>query len=92
MAYYAFYQDRKVTCWERTHFDVQADTYEEALAIIKSWGGEDVALWEEEEKVSSQTALPSMKRAKPYLPRITTDKPRLKSLTSVARPSQTTQT
>lgn len=51
MAYYAFYQDRKVTCWERTHFDVQADSYEEALAMIKSWGGEDVVLWEDEEKV-----------------------------------------
>lgn len=51
MAYYAFYQDHKVTCWERTHFDVQADSYEEALAMIKSWGGEDVALWEDEEKI-----------------------------------------
>ncbi|KGL47529.1 MULTISPECIES: hypothetical protein [Bacteroidales] len=51
MAYYTFYQDRKVTCWERTHFEVQADTYEEALAMVKSWNGEDVALWEDEEKV-----------------------------------------
>ena len=48
---FSFYQDRKVTCWERTHFDVQADTYEEAVAIVKSWGGEDVALWEDDDKV-----------------------------------------
>ena len=51
MAYYTFYQDRKVTYWERAHFDVQANSYEEAIAIVQSWNGEDVALWEDEEKV-----------------------------------------
>ena len=49
---FSFYQDRKVTCWERTHFEVQADTYEEAVAIVKSWGGEDVILWEDDERIA----------------------------------------
>ncbi len=51
MKKFSFYQDRKVTCWERTRFEVQAETYAEALAMIKSWGGEDVALWEDDDKV-----------------------------------------
>lgn len=32
-----FYQDRKVTCWERTQFSIEAESYKEALEIIKSW-------------------------------------------------------
>ncbi|WP_152566951.1 hypothetical protein [Porphyromonas sp. COT-108 OH1349] len=35
MANYAFYQDRKVTCPERTHFNVQAGTYEEAFVRLR---------------------------------------------------------
>lgn len=31
-----FYQDRKVTCWERDFFTVQAESYEEAVAIVKA--------------------------------------------------------
>ncbi|WP_211605360.1 hypothetical protein [Porphyromonas gingivalis] len=46
-----FYQDRKVTCWERTHFEVTAENYEEAVAIVKSWRGEDVLCFEDNEKV-----------------------------------------
>ena len=42
MEKFNFYQDRKVTCWERTHFDVKAESYEEAVAIVKSWQGADV--------------------------------------------------
>lgn len=76
MAYYTFYQDRKVTCWERTHFDVQADTYEEAVAIVKSWGGEDVLYGRTMIRLFSQTAIPSTKQVKPYPPRRITDEPR----------------
>ena len=32
MEAFRFYQDRKVTCWERTHFEVTAESYEEAVA------------------------------------------------------------
>lgn len=46
-----FYQDRKVTCWERTHFDVKAQSYEEAVAIVKSWQGEDVLCFEDDENI-----------------------------------------
>ncbi len=45
---YHFYQDRKVTCWERTHFTVKAENHKEAIAIIKSWKGEDVLVKEDE--------------------------------------------
>lgn len=51
MEAFRFYQDRKITCWERIHFDVTAETYEEALTIVQSWQGEDVMVWEDEEKV-----------------------------------------
>ena len=37
MEAFRFYQDRKVTCWERTHFEVTAENYEEAVAIVSSW-------------------------------------------------------
>lgn len=50
MEAFRFYQDRKVTCWERTHFEVTAETYEEALAIVQSWQGEDMMEWEDEKK------------------------------------------
>ena len=33
MGEYKFYQDRKVTSWERDYFSVKADSYEEAEAI-----------------------------------------------------------
>lgn len=42
MEKYKFYQDRKVTSWERDHFSVEADSYEEAVAIVRSWECEDV--------------------------------------------------
>ena len=51
MQNFRFYQDRKVTCWERTRFEVKAESYEEAVAIIKSWQGEDVLFFEDDEKV-----------------------------------------
>ena len=38
MEKYKFYQDRKVTSWERDYFSVEADSYEEAVNIIRSWG------------------------------------------------------
>ena len=35
-----FYQDSKVTCRMRTKFQVKAENYKQAVAIIKSWQGE----------------------------------------------------
>lgn len=46
MEAFRFYQDRKITCWERTRFEVTAENYEEAVAIVKSWQGEDVLCFE----------------------------------------------
>lgn len=43
MGKYRFYQDTKVTSWERDHFSVEADSYEEAVAIVRSWNCEDVS-------------------------------------------------
>ena len=43
MGKYKFYQDRKVTSWERDYFSVEADSYEEAEAIVRSWNCEDVS-------------------------------------------------
>ena len=43
MGKYQFYQDRKVTTWERDYFSVEADNYEEAEAIVHSWNCEDVS-------------------------------------------------
>ena len=51
MQNFRFYHDRKVTCWERTHFEVSAGSYEEAVALVKSWQGEDVLCFEDNEKV-----------------------------------------
>ena len=51
MEKFNFYQDRKVTCWERTHFDVKAESYEEAVALVKSWQGEDVLCFEDDENI-----------------------------------------
>ena len=51
MEKFNFYQDRKVTCWERTHFDVKAESYEKTVAIVKSWQGEDVLCFEDDENI-----------------------------------------
>ena len=51
METFSFYQDRKVTCWERTRFDIIAENYEEAVALVKSWQGEDVLCFEDNEKI-----------------------------------------
>ena len=42
MGNFRFYQDCKVTCWERDYFTVEADNYEEAEAIVRSWKCDDV--------------------------------------------------
>ena len=39
---FRFYQACKVTCWERDYFTVEAENYEEAVAIVRSWKCEDV--------------------------------------------------
>src|SRR3712207_3688199 len=51
MQKFSFYQDRKVTCWERTRFEVKAENYEKAVAIVKSWQGEDVLCLEDDKVV-----------------------------------------
>ena len=51
MEAFRFYQDRKITCWERTRFEVTAENYEEAVAIVKSWQGEDVLCFEDDKVV-----------------------------------------
>ena len=51
MEAFRFYQDRKVTCWERIHFEVTAENYKEAVALVKSWQGEDVLCFENDEKI-----------------------------------------
>ena len=51
MEKFSFYQDRKVTCWERTRFEVTADGYEQAVEIVKSWKGEDVLNFEDDKQV-----------------------------------------
>lgn len=51
MQEFRFYQDRKVTCWERTRFEVKGESYEEAVAIVKSWQGEDELCFEDNENV-----------------------------------------
>ena len=43
MGKYQFYQDCKVTAWERDHFTVEAESYEDAEAIVRSWKCEDVS-------------------------------------------------
>ena len=43
MEKFDFYQDRKVTSWERTFFTVEAEDYDAAINAVKSWDGEDVA-------------------------------------------------
>ena len=39
MGEYKFYQDRKVTSWERDYFSVKANSYEEAEASIDRYIG-----------------------------------------------------
>ena len=51
MEAFRFYQDRKVTYWERTQFEVTAENYEEVVALVKSWQGEDVLCFDDNEKV-----------------------------------------
>ena len=51
MEAFRFFQDRKVTCWGRTRFEVKAESYEEAVALVKSWQGEDVLCFEDDENI-----------------------------------------
>lgn len=68
MAKFSFFQDRKVTSWERDTFTVEADNYREAVDIVKSWQGQDISavsderlqidegrsLWETSENISPE--------------------------------------
>lgn len=69
MEAFRFYQDRKITCWERTHFDVTAETYEEALAIVQSWQGEDMVEWEDEKKVIMVNCITLHETSEPLSPK-----------------------
>lgn len=51
METFDFYQDRKVSCWERTYFSVTAENYDKALEIIQSWKGEDVLNFSDDTKI-----------------------------------------
>lgn len=42
MKEFEFYQDIKVTVWERQHFSVEAESYEQALKIAKEYQRKDV--------------------------------------------------
>ncbi len=48
---FKFYQDRKVTCWERSQFEVRVENYEETVVLVKSWQGEDVLCFEDDENI-----------------------------------------
>lgn len=47
MEQFMFYQDQKVSCWERNRFLVKAESYEKALEFIKSLSGEDLFDYED---------------------------------------------
>ena len=42
MKKFNFYQDTKVITWERDHFTVEGESYEEAVSIVRSWNCKDV--------------------------------------------------
>lgn len=44
-----FYQDVKVSVWQRQHFTVEADTIEEAREIAKQYADEDISFNEDVE-------------------------------------------
>ena len=52
MPRYSFYQDTKVETWERSHFDVTANSCEEAVAIVKAFKDSDVDNHQDEEYLS----------------------------------------
>jgi len=43
MAQFKFYQDAKCTIWRRSHFDVTADSYDEAVEKLKALKNKDLA-------------------------------------------------
>lgn len=45
MARYKFYQDVKVTVWQRQKFEIEAESYEEALKEVEKFKTEDVGAW-----------------------------------------------
>lgn len=44
MKEFEFYQDIKVTVWERQRFTVEAESYEQALEIVKEYQDKDVSI------------------------------------------------
>ena len=65
---YQFYQDPKVSCWERTHFEVKAESYEEAVALVRSWQGEDVLVFEDDKQVFFLEYEPLYETSKALIP------------------------
>ena len=55
MPRYSFYQDTRVETWERSHFDVTANSYEEAVAIVKAFKDCDVDNHQDEEYIEFGT-------------------------------------
>ena len=55
MPRYSFYQDTRVETWERSHFDVMANSYEEAVAIVKAFKDSDVDNHQDEEYIEFGT-------------------------------------
>ena len=55
MPRYSFYQDTKVETWERSHFDVTANSCEEAVAIVKAFKDSDVDNHQDEEYIEFGT-------------------------------------
>ena len=55
MPRYSFYQDTRVETWERSHFDVMANSYEEAVAIFKAFKDSDVDNHQDEEYIEFGT-------------------------------------
>lgn len=51
MKTFDFFQDRKVACWERTHFSIKAENYTQALGIVLSWKGEDVLNFSDDDTI-----------------------------------------
>ena len=64
MPRYSFYQDTKVETWERSHFDVTANSYEEAVAIVKAFKDSDVDNHQDEEYIEFGTFESNMKPRK----------------------------
>ena len=51
MPRYSFYQDTRVETWERSHFDVIANCYEEAVTSVKACKEMDKDNYQDEQDI-----------------------------------------